>query len=56
MSLHQAVVDNFKSITMLKAVPVRFDLGITVETPTEASTVKQKRSTKAKTQTTQEGE
>lgn len=45
MSLVQAVVDNFKSITMTKPAPVQFDLG---EAEKPAPAAKPKRTTKPK--------
>lgn len=59
MSLTQAVVDNYKGITMIKAVPVQFDLGVVSKANPEAHTRPTKRTSKAKPTTTpetQEGE
>lgn len=55
MSLTQAVVDNYKSVTMEKATPVSFALEKAPETPTEAPVAKPKRGPKAKP-TTKEGD
>lgn len=46
MTVTGASIDNFKSITMVKATPVTFDLGIAAEKP--VAPAKQKRTTKTK--------
>lgn len=57
MSLKQAVVDNYKSVTLLKATPVSLKGLQAVETPTEAPAPKGKRTGKTKpTSTPIEGE
>jgi len=48
MSLTGASVDNYKSVTMSKPAPVKFDLGIVAEKPVEAPAAKPKRTTKSK--------
>lgn len=49
MAITGASVDNFKSVTMTKVVPVQFDLGTATEKATEAPAAKTKRTTKSKT-------
>lgn len=52
MSVTGASVDNYKSVTMTKAIPVTFDLGGVSDKPTAPAKPKRV----AKTKTTQEGE
>lgn len=56
MSLTQAVVDNYKSVTMLRATPVSLEALKAPEKPTEAPATKPKRGGKAKPTQTTEGE